>query len=323
MPVMNPSAISHQPINSFFNEEACPLCGGKDAQVLRAATYPSGASLAMLQSAYSASSDSSLLDQVVECRGCRMVYISPRLDAQLIQSGYENVEDPVFVAQNPQRIKTFSRSVERLLKQTGLDPQGKRLLDVGCAGGAFPAAARQFGFEVAGVEPSQWLSAYARREYGLDVRQGILQAGMFPEHSFDVISLWDVIEHVPDPHAVFTLVRSLLKPDGYLWVNYPDIGSIAARLMGWKWPFWLSVHLHYYRRPTIAQQIGRGGFTVSFMQPHWQQLQFGYVMQRAKVIAPVLAPLETMVRWSGLGGLPFTYNMGQTMVVAKVTQTGA
>jgi SAM-dependent methyltransferase len=249
-----------------------------------------------------------------------MVYISPRLDAQLIQGGYEAVEDPVFVAQNPQRIKTFSRSVESLLARTGLSPKDKRLLDVGCAGGAFPVAARAFGFEVAGVEPSQWLSAYARREYGLDVRQGILQPGMFPDHSFDVISLWDVIEHVPDPHSTFTLIRSLLKPDGFLWVNYPDIGSLAARLMGWKWPFWLSVHLHYYRRPTIARQIEGAGFEIAFMQPHWQQLRLGYVMQRAHAIAPVLMPVKKIVQTCGLSNVPFTYNMGQTMVVAKVNQ---
>jgi 2-polyprenyl-3-methyl-5-hydroxy-6-metoxy-1,4-benzoquinol methylase len=205
-------------------------------------------SLAELQAAYSASSDHALLDRIVECRDCGMVYITPQLDASLIQGGYESVEDPVFVAQNPQRIQTFARSIQAILQKTGLNPKGKRLLDIGCAGGAFLVAARDAGFQPQGVEPSRWLSEFGRKQYQLDVQQGIIVPGMFPDASFDVITLWDVIEHLPDPAAVLGIVRSALKPEGYLWVNYPDIGSWTARLMGWRWPFWLSVHLHYYKR---------------------------------------------------------------------------
>jgi SAM-dependent methyltransferase len=300
-----------------FLEVNCPVCGCNDCAELRKAAYAPDFSVSQLQTVYRASSDHQLLDRVVRCKPCGMIYLNPRLDASLIQSGYEEVEDPAFVKQNPQRIATFASSVQSILAKTGLNPAGKKLLDVGCAGGAFLVAARAAGFEVCGVEPSRWLSGFARREYGCDVRQGILAAGMFPEGSFDVISLWDVLEHVPDPDAVLRTVRSLLKPDGYLWVNYPDAGSFMAKMLGWKWPFWLSVHLLYYTRGTIRRQLEKAGFTVSYLRPHWQQLQFAYVLERAGALVPPAKWAAKAISAAGLGQVPFTYNMGQTLVVAR------
>lgn len=295
----------------------CPVCGSRNSRVLRGATYPRDISIDELESMYSASSGHALMDRVVECRDCGMVYLSPRLDAGLIQKGYESAEDPAFVAQNPQRIRTFASSVRSILGRTGLQPAGRRLLDIGCAGGAFLVAARDAGFEVVGLEPCRWLGEYARKEYGLDVRQGVLRPGLFPASSFDVISLWDVIEHVPDPHALLGTVRSLLKDDGYLWINFPDIGSVAARLLRWKWPFWLSVHLHYYRRGSMCRQLKAAGFKVLYTRPHWQQLQLGYVLERAAALIPPLKLPAKMVSAIGLGSVPFSYYMGQTLVVAR------
>lgn len=301
----------------LFTSVACPVCGDQNAQVLREPLYPPRISTAELRAMYRASSDHALMDQVVECLGCQMVYLNPRPRADVIQAGYEEVEDPRFVAQNPQRIRTFSKSLRSILKRTGLNPKGKRLLDIGCAGGACPAAARSLGFDAQGIEPSRWLSAYARSEYGLEVRQGLLQAGTYPARSFDVISLWDVLEHVPEPHDLLCVVRGLLKPEGYLWLNYPNIGSAAARLMGWRWPFWLSVHLHYYRPHSIRRQAERAGFQVLYTQPHWQQLQFGYLMERGSTLIAPLRPLGKAASAVGLGSVPLTYNMGQTLVVCR------
>ncbi len=295
----------------------CPVCGSGESWLLRAASYPQGTSLAEVQSVYCASSDHALLDGVVKCRACGMVYVNPRLDAALIQSGYEAVEDPVFVQQNPQRVRTFARVVRSILSRTGLDPAGKRLLDVGCAGGAFPVAARDAGFTAQGVEPSRWLSHYARTTYGIDVLQGILKPGLFAEHEFDVITMWDVIEHLPDPHAALTNIHSVLKRDGYLWVNYPDIGSVMARLLGWRWPFWLSVHLHYYTRLTIRRQLEKAGFSICYMRAHWQELQLAYVLQRSATLVPPLRFLARSASAVGLGTVPISYNMGQTLVVAR------
>ena len=195
------------------------------------------------------------------------------------------------MTQNPQRRRTFKRRLRGVLQKTHYNAKGKRLLDVGCAGGAFPSAARDAGFQAQGIEPSRWLCDYARNTYGLEIRQGILQRGIYPDASFDVVSLWDVIEHVAEPSEMLAIIRQLLSRGGYLWVNFPDIGSVTARLLSWRWPFWLSVHLHYYTRQTMRRQLEQAGFEVLYMAPHWQQLELGYVLHRA---AGIIAPVRVM-----------------------------
>lgn len=299
-----------------FVEVNCPVCGSGESKVLRESCYPEGITVAEVQAMFSASSDHELFDRVVRC-SCGMVYLTPRLDAALIEGGYSSGEDLQFVAQNENRIRTFAAKIRSILGRTGLKPRGKKMLDVGCAGGAFLVAARDAGFDVEGVEPSHWLSAYGRTSYGLNVRQGILEPGVFPDASFDAVTVWDVIEHVPEPHALLQTVHAVLKPEGYLWVSYPDAGSLAARVLGWKWPFWLSVHLHYYGRDSMRRQLEGAGFEVLYMKPFWQQLQLGYALQRAASTFGAAKILQTSVSAVGLGSVPFTYNMGQTLVIAK------
>ena len=259
-----------------------------------------------------------LTDQVVECQGCSLVYVNPRPASELTIGSYSDAVDPVFVAQNDSRIATFRKSLsgvlEKLKQQGG---EGRRLLDIGCAGGAFPAAARDLGFDPVGVEPSRWMADFARRTYGLDVRDGILKPGMFPPGSFDVVTLWDVIEHVPQPDDVLTLAHSLLKPGGLLLVNYPDVGSAAAWLLGKRWPFWLSVHLFYYTRATMARQLSKAGFSLLWQEPCWPSLPLSYVLKRAE---PYFRPAGWMIplfNSVGIGKAPFTYNMGQTLAVSR------
>jgi len=261
-----------------------------------------------------------LWDQVVRCAVCDLVYINPRLLAELILEGYAEAEDPVFAAQNEARIRGFRKTLEGVVKRLGISPAGKRVLDVGCAGGAFLVAAREMGFAVTGIEPARWMAAYGRENYQLDIRDGILEPGSFEAHSFDVITLWDVIEHLPQPLETLQIVRSLLKPGGVLLVNYPDIGTLAARTLGRRWPFWLSVHLIYYTRKTMTEQLRRAGFSTLWFESFWPVLPLGYIAQRAAPYGKPLEMLRRTIDTLGIGKLWLTYNIGQTLAVAKPTE---
>ena len=294
------------------------MCTGAAFDVVRTSRYPEFVRVDDLARLYSASSNHILMDQVVRCTDCGLQYVNPRPKPELIIDGYASAEDPTFVAQNPQRIATFSKALQRVFLRLGQTAgHGRRLLDVGSAGGAFLVAARNFGFDPVGVEPSRWMADFGRRTYQVDIRDGILVPGMFADESFDVISIWDVIEHVPDPHALFSLVNRLLKPEGYLLVSYPDVGSMAARLLGERWPFWLSVHLLYYDRRTIAAQLKRAGFEAVLYQPLNPSLPLSYVLNRAGEYFSVFHTLAGLTDKIGIGRIPFTYNMGQTLLTAR------
>jgi len=116
---------------------------------------------------------------------------------------------------------------------------------------------------------------------------------------------------------VLGMIDRLLKPEGQLLVNYPDYGSGMARLLGKRWPFLLSVHLLYYTRTTMTRQLARSGFKVVRMKPHFQALKLGYILKRMEPYVGVSRHLRSLVEGVGLGGVAVTYNMGQTLVVAR------
>jgi SAM-dependent methyltransferase len=315
---MNPAMAQAPSGTELFETIACPLCGSMDMVVIRPATHPPSVTAEELRKLYSASSAHHLDDQVVECSSCSLVYVNPRPATELTVSSYADAVDPTFVAQNENRIAAFRRSLRGVLKKFGWSGgEGRRLLDIGCAGGAFPAAARDLGFQPVGVEPSRWMADFARRTYGLEVRDGILERGMFPPASFDVVTLWDVIEHVPQPHEVLTIAFDLLRPGGLLLVNYPDVGSMAARVLGRSWPFWLSVHLFYYTRTTIARQLSRAGFSLLWQEACFPSLPLDYVLQRATPYFPLFGWLMPLARGLGLSRMAVLYNMGQTLAVSR------
>ena len=302
----------------FLEEVKCPNCNASTFNVLRPSQYAESLSKKELLEIYSASSDHALQDSLVECRKCNLVYLNPRVRQDLILESYASAVDPQFVGQNQHRISTFSRSIDYLVSNHGLKvTQETKVLDVGCASGAFPKAAADAGLSVIGVEPSKWLSEQGRINYGLDIRTGILSDHNFQSLNFDLVTLWDVIEHLTDPTEVVADIHRLLKPSGLLVVNYPDYASWARRILGYKWPFFLNVHLIYFTPKTITTFLESRGFEVIEIKPFWQTLQLGYVLKRASSYFRIFGLLEKLIGKIGLYRLPLRYNMGQSLLIAR------
>ena len=301
-----------------FDAIPCPLCAASTYYVVYPGKFPETLSHEFLTEVYRSSSDQTLFEQVVRCQECGLVYLNPRLRSDLIVGSYADGEDRAFIEQDGLRIRTFTEALKKLRDEYGLQfsPETK-VLDIGCAGGAFLSSARECQLSAIGIEPSRWLGEYARTTRGLDVRSGVLSDFSFPAESFDLITLWDVIEHVPDPKVELQSIHTLLKPDGIFVVNYPDFGSLPARLLGRKWPFLLSVHLVYYTPETIRRQLLKSGFQVIGMKRHWQTLELGYVFKRASQYFSGFRFLGLLVEKFGLAGLPIKYWIGQTQVIAK------
>jgi SAM-dependent methyltransferase len=292
----------------------CAVCGADDYEVLYG---PQSAveTDADLAARFRASGDELLVYALVRCRECEFRYVNPRPRADLIYVGYMEGDDPAYVSQIGARERTFAASLERIERAAG----GKgRLLDVGTAAGAFVATARRRGWEAEGCEPNRWLAEWGTRHYGICIRNGDLLQLDYKENSFDVITLWDVIEHTTDPRRVLDRCRALMRPHGILVVNYPDIGTWIARILGRRWPFLSSVHLSYFDRRTIRQILERTGYQVEAAKPHVQRLELDYILRRASVLSrAVSAAARTAVKGCGLSSLEVPYWLGQTFVIAR------
>lgn len=141
---------------------------------------------------------------------------------------------------------------------------GARLLDIGCSSGALLGSARRHGFDVEGVEPAAEAAEYARST-GLTVFQGYLQDACYPAASFDVVTLMEVIEHLPDPSALLKEVWRVLKPNGVFVVGTGNGASWTVQLVGASWGY-LHVaqhggHISFFNADSLgclAKQCGFG-----------------------------------------------------------------
>lgn len=147
---------------------------------------------------------------------------------------------------------------------------GKRgkLLDVGCAMGSFLASAKTDGWDVEGVEISEYSSRHARETLNVNVFSGSLneaiKAGQIQAGSFDVVTLWDALEHLTDPASVFSDVNYALKDKGWFFFSTVNIDSLLARREGESWHFFRPPkHLYYYSEKTLKRYLNRYGFVVA------------------------------------------------------------
>lgn len=292
----------------------CFLCGADDFDVVYEAQYDREKDVDPVQK-FRASGDELLIDQLVKCRRCTFQYVNPRLRGDLIFSGYTDGEDPTYVSQIDARERTFAQSLDEIERAVGAPG---RLLDIGTAAGAFVAAARARGWQAEGCEPNRWLARWGSAHYGVTIREGSVFEQPYAEGTFDVVTLWDVIEHTLNPRDMLEQCRRLLKPGGVLVVNYPDIGSSIARALGRRWLFLTSVHLYYFDRNTIARMLVTTGFRVERLRPHWQRLELDYVLFRGSVLSRRLSTAaRALVRLAGASKLQVPYWLGQTFVIAR------
>jgi SAM-dependent methyltransferase len=260
----------------------CPLCG--DRRPARRVRHVHGADLAA-------------------CRDCGLVRVDPlpppaqaaRLydDAYFHdpQRGYADYvgDEAVFRAEFRRRL--------RVLRAAG----GRgRLLDVGCASGGLLVEAVAAGFAPSGLEPAPGMARRAAEASGCPVRQGTLQDALLAAASFDVITLFDVLEHLADPRPALRRLRQALVPGGLLGVTVPDYGGLWARLAGARWPFltpW--EHLLYFTRRTLAAALGRAGFEAVHFATARTPLSLGTLAAKSPWPA-VLVPAGLAHRGFGL-----------------------
>jgi SAM-dependent methyltransferase len=204
---------------------------------------------------------------LVRCGECGLIYQNPRPTATDIVRFYEGDYHPYIAA-----IEDEPSALRRWRRRFGMKgrcrlildrkPPG-HLLDVGCGTGIFLDTMRGYGWQVQGVELNADAARYSRERLGLEVFSGPLEAVSYADGTFDVVTLWDVLEHLPSPRAAMDTFRRILKPDGLLVFRVPNAGSLDARLFGAYWAGWdLPRHYYVFDQASVQRLLRQGGFEV-------------------------------------------------------------
>jgi len=195
------------------------------------------------------------LDYLRQCQKCGFVFmaevrqvkdyyqhkISREFDSTKQNSRFRNCQD---------RLKIFKKFIN-----PNMD-----ILDVGCNEGSFLKVAQDFGYKILGLEPNDRLLNYAK-SCNLPVIQGTIE-DFKTEKNFDVITLFNVLEHLKEPTATIRKIDSLLSPGGYLVLELPNIDSYLAKKLKENWEMITIEHLFYFSPKTIKIFLADKGFLI-------------------------------------------------------------
>jgi len=233
----------------------CNLCGRDDSQTYHRERLPYF---------------ETLLDfTIVRCRHCGLVYTNPRLIDHNAAYLYASSEDETVIESHAQAKRPIlDRALQEILhwqKHLGIS-RLETLLDIGCGHGHFLNDARERGFSVLGIEPADVPARYAQEVFQLPVMQGEVSHIELEPESLDVITMWDVIEHVSDPKSVLRHCSRWLKPGGIMALRFPS--STWQKIKGIVFAstnrptFGATIHLYFFNGHTFTQMARHAGLDV-------------------------------------------------------------
>lgn len=255
---------------------------------------------------------------LVQCAECGLVYVGEQPQPEELyalygetyfhndESGEVGYTD--YLADEANIRKTVNKRFDHIEKFAA---QNGRMLDVGCALGFFIDEASQRGWQVEGLDVSQYAVDYVRARFGYTVYNGSLSDVALPQAAYDLVTMYDVIEHVPDPRGYMQAVSDLLRTGGIFELATPDVGSLPARLTGKRWiGYKLSdEHVYYFSVKTLTRMLDETGFDVVHVRHIGKHVTLRLFLDRLGFYAPWLSrPLQFLENRFNLSERSFYVN---------------
>jgi 2-polyprenyl-3-methyl-5-hydroxy-6-metoxy-1,4-benzoquinol methylase len=249
---------------------------------------------------------------VYNCRRCKQIYTraSHASDAEhvdlekLYGDAYygEKQDDRDLIARydlgnvEEIKIKQFGEKLT-IIKKYKSDGH---LLDIGCSLGIFMREAQKRGYVCTGIDVSHYAVEYARNNFGLDVREGSFTEYKFDSKAFDIVTMWDILEHFGDPVKEMSEVYRILKDGGFLFINTLNSRCLRARLFGLK--SWNEItppeHQSIFSKKSIRLLMEKLGFSVLDVSTIHSDWIYRILRERRRY----LRPLFHVSGFLGLGG---------------------
>ena len=209
---------------------------------------------------------------IVKCHACGFRFTNPRPRAEDLGRYYESSD---YISHSDTR-KGFFASIYQMVRKYTLSrklaliskfQQKGKILDIGCATGQFLNYMSEHGWNTTGIEPDEKTRSRAISDFGLEVFPQE-QLNVFDKSSFDVITMWHVLEHVADLDERMLQLKNLLKPDGTIIIAVPNCNAYDAKKYGKFWAGYdLPRHLSHFTKEDVRLLLEKYGFTIVNILP--------------------------------------------------------
>lgn len=193
------------------------------------------------------------------CAGCGLTYVDPIPTREELARFYSERYRLEYKQASQPAIRHIYRAgkvaIGRLKIAALLAAPGTRALDCGAGGGEFTYLMTSRGYRMTGIEPNDGYREFARREYGVDLRPGTLDDVDFEPGEFDLITMFHVLEHVPDPAAALRRLGGWLRPGGHLYIEVPNALTAVSSPSN----LFHRAHLYYFASAPLASIAERAG----------------------------------------------------------------
>jgi len=253
-----------------------------------------------------------------ECRECKTLAVMDLVnpdDLKIIYSAdyYEKHQSRYIKVSSKDRALWMRRLkvIEGIVESAGLK---KRLMDVGCGTGIFITIAQSHGWDVSGIEISTGGRAIAAKAVGANRIYDDLFT-IDEEEGFDVVTMWAIIEHLPDPLAYLDKAYSLLKPGGVLALATMNTDCWNRKLFGDRWRYFTPPeHLVFFNKENLRSALEKTGFEMTAMTAHfnelsfWQSAPLPYLNSSSSLLARIarkafVAPIRVASDWLQTGDI--------------------
>jgi cyclopropane fatty-acyl-phospholipid synthase-like methyltransferase len=192
------------------------------------------------------------------------------------------------------------------------------LLDIGCSLGYFLNVASRHSFDVYGVDVSAFAVQHAAARFPDRIRQEPLAPGMFPDRFFDVITMFDLFEHVYHPRQFLAILHTITKDDAVICITTPNLQSLLSRMSGRRWvSYKIPEHVFYYTPDTLSRIVAPF-FEIALLRSEGQYCTLEFFAERLKTLSrPLGKALLRIVRQVGAKDWPIYVNSGSMTAVLR------
>lgn len=206
-----------------------------------------------------------------------------------------------------QELHGLKNSYRKIVLKTCPTPAGKSIVEIGGGNGFFLEEAQEMGFtSITEIEPSLPAFESAHEDLKPFFKVDIVREGLIPDNSEDIVVIFHVLDHLPDPLSILQLINKMLKPGGSVCIAVHNVNSISSKLLKDKSPIFDVEHTYLYSKKTITELLTQAGFSNIRVRHYKNSYSLAYIVH--------LIPISRNLRIKILGS-----KFGETLRKIRIT----